>query len=190
MQIIVEVEMDPASYVNGQYQRRVRAPSVCPNCGRAQALEAHGYYWRWVTAALRGLVIQIAVRRFCCRHCPVTVSCLPQFAQPYRLVCNQTIEAFFDGEKDRGEVERWQELLGRYRRRYEGSLAELRAACGALFGRSPPQEQSLCFWRRVVKACGGLAAATGRLVHELGITLFGRYRCHQPVDLSGSKRKR
>jgi ribosomal protein S27AE len=70
MQIIVEVGIDPVSYVNEQYQRRVRAPSVCPNCGRAQALEAHGYYWRWVTA-LCGLVIQIAVRRFCCRHCPV-----------------------------------------------------------------------------------------------------------------------
>lgn len=188
MQIIVEVGIDPASYVNEEYQRRVRAPSVCPNCGRAQALEAHGYYWRWVTA-LCGLVIQIAVRRFCCRHCPVTVSCLPQFAQPYRLVCNQTIEAFFGGEKDRCDVERWQELLGRYRRSYESFLAELRAACGALFGRSPPQEEALGFWDRVMEACGGLTAATGRLVHELGITLFGRYRCHQRADLSRSKRK-
>jgi hypothetical protein len=43
MQIIVEVGIDPASYVNEQYQRRVRAPPVCPNCGRTQALEAHGY---------------------------------------------------------------------------------------------------------------------------------------------------
>jgi hypothetical protein len=142
-----------------------------------------------VTAS-RGLVIQIAVRRFCCRHCPVTVSCLPQFAQPYRLVCNQSIEAFFGGEKDRSDVERWQELLERYRRRYEGFSAELRAGCGALFGRSPPQEEPLGFWRRVMKACGGLAAATGRLVHELGITLFGRYRCDQRADLSRSKRKR
>jgi hypothetical protein len=119
----------------------------------------------------------------------VTVSCLPQFAQPYRLVCNQTIEAFFGGEKDRGDVERWQELLGRYRRGYESFLAELRAACGALLGRSPPQEEALSFWGRVMEACGGLTAATGRLVHELGITLFGRYRCHQRADLSRSKRK-
>jgi hypothetical protein len=29
--------------------------------------------------ALCGLVIQIAVRRFCCGHCPLTVSCLLQF---------------------------------------------------------------------------------------------------------------
>jgi len=188
MQIIVEVGIDPAGYVNEEYQRRVRAPSVCPNCGRAQVLEAHGYYWRWVTA-LCGLVVRIAVRRFCCRHCPVTVSCLPQFAQPYRLVCNQTIEGFFGGTKDRSDVGRWQELLERYRRRYEGFFAELRTECGALFGRSPPQEEPLSFWGRVMKACGGLAAATGRLVHELGITLFGRYRCHQRADLSRSKRK-
>ncbi|HEY5742374.1 MAG TPA: hypothetical protein VIS99_07525 [Terrimicrobiaceae bacterium] len=43
MQIIVEVGIDPGSYVNEEYQRRVRAPSVCPNCGTAQALEAHDY---------------------------------------------------------------------------------------------------------------------------------------------------
>lgn len=85
-----------------------------------------------------------------------------------------TIEEFFKGGKDRSDVKRWQELLERYRGRYEGLLAELRTECGALFGRSPPQEQALGFWSRVMKACGGLAAATGRLVHELGITLFGR----------------
>jgi hypothetical protein len=31
MQIIVEVGIDSASYVNEEYQRRVPAPSVCPN---------------------------------------------------------------------------------------------------------------------------------------------------------------
>jgi hypothetical protein len=41
MQITVQVGIDPASYVNEQYQRRVRAPSVRPDCGRAQAPEAH-----------------------------------------------------------------------------------------------------------------------------------------------------
>jgi ribosomal protein S27AE len=183
VQIIVEVGVDPLVYRDGECQRLVRAPSVCPNCGRAQSLEAHGYYWRWV-AGVCGLQVLIAVRRFECRHCPVTVSCLPQFAQPYRLVCNETIEAFFAEKKGRPDVERWRELLGNYRRRYEGFLPKRRAACGALFGRSPPQEQASGFWRRIMNACGGLAAATGRLVHALGITLFGRYRVHQRRDLS------
>ena len=162
MQILVEVGIDPAGYVNEQYQCRVRAPSVCPNCGRAQALEAHGYYWRWVTA-LCGMVIRIAVRRFCCRHCPVTVSCLPQFAQPYRLVCNQTIERFFEGGKDRSDVKRWQELLERYRGRYEGFLAELRAECGRSSGALGRRSKHYGFLGRVIKACGGLAAAAGRI---------------------------
>ena len=89
-----------------------------------------------VTAALCGLLVQIAVRRFLCRHCPVTVSCLPHFAQPYRLVCNETTEAFFEGQTQRRDVERWQELLARYRRAYARFWRELRATCGAFFGRS------------------------------------------------------
>jgi hypothetical protein len=190
VQIIVEVEIDPVRYVREDCQRRVRAPAVCPNCGAAQALEAHGYYLRWVTAALCGLLVQIAVRRFFCRQCPVTVSCLPHFAQPYRLVCNETIEAFFQGQAQRRDVERRHELLGRYRRAYERFWRTLRATCGALFGRSPPREQPPGFWHRIMDACGGLAAATGGLVRALGVTLFGRYRCHQRRDFAGSGRKR
>jgi hypothetical protein len=40
--IVEEVRIDPARYVDEQFQRRVLAPSECPNCGKAQALEAHG----------------------------------------------------------------------------------------------------------------------------------------------------
>ena len=44
MQIIVEVEVEAGTYASEQYQSRISAPSVCPNCGIAQSLEAHGYY--------------------------------------------------------------------------------------------------------------------------------------------------
>ena len=64
MQIIVEVEVEAGTYASEQYQSRISAPSVCPNCGIAESLEAHGYYWRWVTEALRGKVLRMAVRRF------------------------------------------------------------------------------------------------------------------------------
>jgi hypothetical protein len=109
----------------------------------------------------------------------VTVSCLPHFAQPYRVVCNATIEAFFEGRTERTDVRGWSELLGRYRRTYQQWFGTLRMECGGLFGRSPPQEKALIFWSRITMACGGLAATTGRLVDQLRITLFGRYRCHQ-----------
>ena len=108
----------------------------------------------------------------------MTVSCLPRFAQPYRVVCNATIEAFFEGRTDRSDVRGWGELLGRYRRAYQKWFGRLLMECGALFGRSPPEEKPLIFWGRIMEACGGLAT-TGKLVGQLRITLFGRYRCHQ-----------
>ena len=109
----------------------------------------------------------------------MTVSCLPRFAQPYRVVSNETIEAFFAGRTARRDVVGWSELLERYRRVYQRWFGILRMECGALFGRSPPEEKPLVFWGRIMGACGGLAAATDKLVGQLRITLFGRYRCHQ-----------
>ena len=64
MQIIVKVEVEAGVYASEQYQNRINAPSVCPNCGVAQSLEAHGYYWRRVSEALLGKVLRMAVRRF------------------------------------------------------------------------------------------------------------------------------
>ena len=64
MQVIVEVEVEAGAYVSEQYQSRITAPSACPNCGIGQSLEAHGYYWRWVTETGCGEVIRMAVRRF------------------------------------------------------------------------------------------------------------------------------
>ena len=64
MQIIVEVQVEAGVYATEQYQNRINAPRRCPNCEVAQSLEAHGYYWRWVSEALWGKVLRIAVRRF------------------------------------------------------------------------------------------------------------------------------
>jgi len=64
VQVIVEVEVEAGTYASEQYQSRVNAPSMCPNCGIGQSLEAHGYYWRWVTEVLCGRVLRMAVRRF------------------------------------------------------------------------------------------------------------------------------
>jgi hypothetical protein len=98
--------------------------------------------------------------------------------QPYRVVCNATIEAFFEGSA-RSDVRSWGELLGRYQRAYWQWFGTLRMECGAFFDRSPPEENRSSFWDRILGTCGGLAAATGKLVAELRITFFGRYRCHQ-----------
>src|ERR1039458_3658860 len=59
------------------------APGELPHCQRAHALEALAYYDRYITT-VTALVLMIWVRRFLCRLCRVSVSCLPTFAQPYR----------------------------------------------------------------------------------------------------------
>jgi hypothetical protein len=64
VQVIVEVQVEAGVYAEEQYQSRIRAPETCPNCGIGQSLEAHGYYWRWVTEALYGRTLRIAVRVF------------------------------------------------------------------------------------------------------------------------------
>ena len=64
VQVIVEVEVEAGTYAREQYQSRIKAPSVCPDCGIGQSLEAHGYYWRWVSETVWGKVLRIAVRRF------------------------------------------------------------------------------------------------------------------------------
>jgi hypothetical protein len=46
VQVIVEVQVEAGTYASEQYQSRINAPEVCPNCDIAQSLEAHGYYWR------------------------------------------------------------------------------------------------------------------------------------------------
>jgi hypothetical protein len=144
--------------------RRVWRRTATTGAGSVRLFWASYYEWRCA---------------FFCRCCAVTVSCLPRFAQPYRVVCNPTIEAFFEGRAARRDVRRWGELLGRYQRAYWQWFGTLRMECGAFFGRSPPEENRSSFWDRILGTCGGLAAATGKLVAELRITFFGRYRCHQ-----------
>lgn len=109
----------------------------------------------------------------------MTVSCLPCFAQPYRLVANATIEAFFGDRREGREVQVWADLLAAYQRAFERWHPRLSAICGGYFGRPPPHESARGFWSRVTGGCGGLAAATARLAHDLGVTCFGQYRCHR-----------
>ena len=61
--MIIEMNMDAARYAVERCQGSVPAPEICPDCRKAQSLEAHGYYWRWVSDG-RGEPVRIAVRRF------------------------------------------------------------------------------------------------------------------------------
>lgn len=189
MQIIVGVGMTVREYVERAAHRLIRPEPPCPQCGKSHPFEALGYYQRWVTDE-EGRPWLITVRRFVSDFCAGSISCLPAFCQPYRLLHNQVIEASIWKERPEGAEARWLDLLAAYRRRFQWWCdclhdprmgAGLRATLGERFGRSPPRESPSEFWARIVASCGQcLKATTGRLVQEFRITLFGRYRCHQP----------
>jgi len=179
MQVIIQIELTVEQYVEADYQRRVRAPERCGNCGQFGTLSLHAYYDRYTTGA-QGDPVRFWVARFICDACELTTSCLPSFAQPYRLVASETIEAYVEGDRDRLDVLHTEGLLKRYFKRFHRWQESLRGIVGSRFGRAPPKETATAFFRRAVAACGSLAELTLRLVQEFRTTCFGTYRCHQP----------
>jgi hypothetical protein len=179
MQVIIQVELKVEQYVEEEYHRRVRPPERCGNCGQFGTLTLHAYYDRDTTGA-KGEPIRFWVARFICDACDLTTSCLPSFAQPYRLAANETIEAYLEGDRGRLDVQHLEGLLKRYMKRFGRWQHMLRGIVGSRFGRAPPKETATAFLRRAVAACGSLAELTLRLVQEFRTTCFGTYRCHQP----------
>ena len=94
MQIIRPMPVSLEVYADKDYQRQVEPSAECPNCGARDSLEPLGYYSRGVTSTGRD-VLRILIRRFRCTDCCRTVSVLPSFAHPYRLVAAVTIGQFF-----------------------------------------------------------------------------------------------
>ena len=185
MQTIFQTSVTPEQYAQQEYQRQVPAPESCPNCEQAHSLEAHCYYHRYITTAT-ALVLWIWVRRFWCRHCRITVSCLPAFAQPYRVVNTATVEAGFNGEARRPEVQRWELLIKDYWERFAAHVPVLLRQVGQAFGPVPLQPTARGFWRQLLACCGELARATGQLIQRFHTCLFGTYRCHQRRQLQAA----
>ncbi len=178
MQLIRPVPVTAEQYVQENFHQQIRAPQNCPNCQHAHSLEALCYYWRYVTSMLAA-VLRIQVRRFLCRHCRVSISCLPDFAQPYRLVNTSTVQAGFDGQKARPDVQRWGQLVGSYWKSFARHLPRLIRSVGSAFGPSFAAPSARQFWEQIKRACGSLATATRQLVKQFHTCLFGTYRCHQ-----------
>jgi hypothetical protein len=177
MQTIYRTSLTPEQYAEQEHHRQVPPPECCPNCLRAQVLEALGYYARWISTAT-DLVLRIWVRRFECRHCEVTASCLPEFAQPYRVVNTSTVADGFHG-KATDEVKRWKKVIVSYWKGFESHLLTLLQVVGNAFGSVPAKPTAQDFWWRLFARCGDLGAATQQLVQVFHTCLFGTYRCHQ-----------
>jgi len=177
MQTIFKTSLTPEQYAEQDYHKQVRAPENCTNCGKAHALEALTYYQRYITTAAV-LVLFIWVRRFRCRHCRVTVSCLPSFAQPYRPVNTPTVAEGFNG-KATAQTARWIGLIQCYWRKFEKHLPRLLQQVGNAFGPAPLKPTGKDFWRQLLARCGDLGEATRQLIDQFHTCLFGTYRCHQ-----------
>lgn len=178
MQRITPTSLTPEQYAQEQYHRQVQAPESCPNCQQLHCLEALGYYSRYVTEAVTA-VLEIWIRRFLCRRCRISVSCLPQFAQPYRLVNSATVQAGFQAQSTGSAVRRWATLIAAYWRCFERHLPKLLQRVGQSYGGVPLQATAWDWWRCLLQSCQSLATATVDLVHRFGTCLFGTYRCHQ-----------
>lgn len=178
MQKIYPVTLTPQEYLEEGHEQQVQKPEKCLNCHGANCLEALGYYWRWISYLLDHF--RIGIRRFRCLECRVSISCLPDFAQPYRVVNTQTIQAGFNGQAQRV----WGSLILVYWKKLTAHLPMLLRTVGSAFGRSSVNTSAAEFWELILKECDSLAAATERLVREFRTCLFGTYRCHQRKEVA------
>ncbi len=180
MQRVWPYEQSLDHYLKEQDHLRVRPEPACPLCGTVQGLRAHGYYWRWILGQATDQPCQLPVRRFRCRRCRKTVSYLPGFAQPYRLLSNGLIHTFFAGSGSWESAGRWGDHLKRGWQQFLTWLPALFQTIGCALGRPPDGEPPVQAWRRLVEKGGGdLSATTRKLVTTWQVTLFHRYQCHQ-----------
>jgi len=177
MQLVRTMPVGVEHYVGTSFHRGVEPPVKCPHCGARDALKALGYYSRNVTSPKSG-ILRILVRRFRCCGCGRTVSILPSFAQPYRLVLNVTISEFFGGTLATTALS-WLPLLKQYWNRFTNWLPQIEKIIRSLVERSPPQPDAAGWWGVMAATFGDVERITTALVGQFGVTLFGRYRCHR-----------
>jgi len=185
MQMISPSLVDVVDYVADQAHRRVKRPSHCPQCKQDGTLRAIGFYSRSVTESRSGKIVAFKVRRFLCEHCHKTLSLLPSFAQPYRLICSVSIERYFNGTTAGIDTLQWHGLLRRYLRRFNSWISDLVLIVGESLGLSDSDQFKDGSWSSLIKAYGQLDRATRNLVSDFQITVFGRYRCHRPISPDG-----
>lgn len=169
----------PEIYLLTAHHRMVQRPSSCSHSRQNGGVRALGYYARGITGTGTGRVLTILVRRFRCCACGKTLSFLPSFAHPYRLIQIPSIDRFFSGHYTDADVVRWTYLLRRYWKRFEDWCPELFRIPGFPLGRSPPRASAMLYWNRLNSFFGDASQSTVRLVLEHRVTFLGCYRCHQ-----------
>ena len=181
MQIIIPFQGGPEDYVRDQAHRRVARPEICPNCREPGQFDCHGYYDRYVSASEGRDSIQIRVRRFLCHLCRRTTSMLPDFAQPHRLVATDTVSQYLGGTSSGKGVAAWDHLLESYGQRFEARLPETWHALSSAYSIVDLSNVAACLWTGACRYFGGARQFTAQFARDLGLTVFGVYKCHHPM---------
>ena len=161
-------------------------PRAVPALRSIWLLELSGVYERYISDGSSSQLI--TVLRYRCRPTGATVSLLPDFAQPYRLLATELIEDYFF-ERANGFLDAWQDLLKSYRKGFEAWYEQLSSIVGFSLGRAPPGLDSSAVetFKWLVGACGNcLKEVTRTLTKHLKVSIFGCYQCH----LNGHKKWR
>lgn len=178
MQIIFHVTETPEEYLRREGHRSMPAPLSCPGCLADRILHRHGSYERGLSDLGNNRNTLMRVARFLCAACQKTVSLLPSFALPYRYVRVATVMLFMSGRLDDDGVQRWMELLRRYRGGFmKWRWRELSEAVG-LFLSGRRWKDGREFWSALMKRYGDLREVGLRLVWDFGEGMFFRYVVH------------
>src|SRR5919109_1255491 len=83
-------------------------PAQCPKCGAQGSLKGHGYYPRKPKGL--GANVRLWVKRWRCKECGRTTSCLPCFLLPYRQYLLAFIQLVLIARFATGRS--WSQVLG------------------------------------------------------------------------------
>ena len=151
---------------------------MLPSLRSLRVFGLFGVYKRYVISG--SVCFQIKVLRLLCKQTGATVSLLPDFAQPYRLLESELIEDSFFGRANRF-LQSWGDLLKSYHKGFELWYTELSSVVGFSLGRAPPGIDCSAseYFKWLVGACANcLRNTTGTLTKHLKISIFGCYKCH------------
>ena len=115
------------------------------------------------------------------------MSCLPEFAFPYRVVQVKTVEKYFNGEED-AEVRKWAYLLETYKKRFEERTKLIFSLMlGFIVGLSSREPTSEILWQELFKATESLPVIQRQLLYHFGEGFLGTHKIH---EWTGTARKK
>lgn len=141
-------------------------------------LHRHGCYHRF--SKPEGTE-RIAIQRYRCPVCELTISVLPAERLPYRPVEGPRVEAFFNAQAEVGsgpDPPPGQLEAGCLRRawfRFQTRVAKFKEAFGLLIPSVLSGAAQL--WKELRLAKGSLESILGFLIQTRNISLLGDYRC-------------